>query len=168
MKRRAFTLVELLVALSISTLLLGAISSLFVIMARALPDDTSPLSRTSQLTRAVDRFAFDVSWATQVVQASTSKCEFIVPDCTGDAVDDSVVYKWAGAGASWTRELNGGAAETICESLKSLTFTWRCRRVAGGVGIRSLETVQVELVSADAAALPVIAKISATSHASVP
>lgn len=168
MNRRGFTLAETLVSMAISSLVLGAIGSLFVIMSKALPDDSSSLSRANQLSRAVDRFSFDVSWATQVTMGSPAKCEFVVPDCTGDAIADTVVYEWAGAGRPWKRTLNAGEAETICPAVETLDFLWRYRAVAGTPVTKTLETVQVELTSSNPTAPKVVAKISGMSHAVIP
>lgn len=168
MNRRGFTLAEMLVSMAISSLVLGAIGSLFVIMSKALPDDSSSLSRANQLSRAVDRFSFDVSWATQITRGSPARCELIVPDCTGDAVADTVVYAWAGAGSPWTRTLNAGETETICDAVKTLDMLWRYREVAGSPVTKTLETVQVELTSSNPTAPKVVAKISGMSHAVIP
>jgi prepilin-type N-terminal cleavage/methylation domain-containing protein len=166
--RRGFTMPELMLSLVISSMLLGAIASLFVLMARTLPDDTSSLSRANQLTRAVDRFSFDVSWATQIVQGSPSRCEMVIPDCTGDSVADTVIYAWAGAGSNWTRTLNAGTTETICPAIQSFTMSWRYRQVAGTPTVKTLECVQIELKSTNPRTPSVVSKISATSHAVVP
>ena len=168
MRHRGFTLAEMMVSLAISSLVLGAMGSLFVIMAKALPDNSSALSRANQLTRAVDRFSFDVSWATQIVQGSPARIELVVPDCTGDAVADTVVYLWSGANGAWTRTLNAGAPETICAAVKSLGMSWRYRLVAGTPVIKTLECVQIELTSSNPTAPAVVAKISAMSHAVIP
>lgn len=168
MNRRGFTLAEMLVSMAISSLVLGAIGSLFVAMARALPDESSSLSRANQLTRAVDRFSFDLSWATQVTQASPARCEFVVADCTGDAIADTVVYAWGGAGQSWTRTLNAGTAETICPAIQTLSMSWRYRNVAGTTVVKTVECVQIELTSSNPRAPSVVAKISALSHARIP
>jgi len=137
-------------------------------MSKALPDDSSSLSRANQISRAVDRFSFDVSWATQVTMGTSARCEFVVPDCTGDAIADTVVYAWAGAGSPWTRTLNAGEAETICPAVQKLDFLWRYRNVTGTPVTKTLETVQFELTSSNPTAPRVVAKISGMSHAVIP
>ena len=166
--RRGFSMVELVVALAISSLLLGAIASLFVLQSRAMPDGTGSMSQESAAAGAIERFAFDLSRARFVNSATATRVEFVVCDCTGDGVDDLVVYSWGGAGQPWVRALNAGAAETVCDKIAALSITWRVRSVAAPAAIKTVEGAEVRVTSSDSRARVVEGSGRAICHARLP
>jgi len=168
MTRRGFSMVELVVALAISSLLLGAIASLFVLQSRAMPDGTSVLSRENAASAGIARFAFDLSRATFVNSATLARVELVVSDCTGDGVDDLVVYTWAGTGQPWVRTLNASMAETVCDQVGGLSIVWRVRSVAAPAAIKTVEGAEVRITSSDARARAVEGAGRAVCHARLP
>ena len=127
---RGFTLVETLVSLTILGLLMGALGSVFVLSALALPTRQPTVTGPVNAARAVERIVQDVVYANAVTSGSDTSLSLTVPDRNGDAADESVTFSWDGRrGSPLIRTLNGSVQETLLTNVRALSFGYRLRSV---------------------------------------
>ncbi len=131
---RAFTLVEMVLAASVTGVVMAACVSLTLIAGRAVPDSKNdPVAALSRANRAADLIADDVACATEVVAKSATSLELTVTDRDGNGVSDRVRYAWSGVvGEPLTRAYSVGGptagqwlyedAVAIATDVRELTF----------------------------------------------
>lgn len=121
-----FTLAEVVAALGIMTILLGAIGSALIVAIRALPNGSSPLEAVARGGSALEQIASELHTATAVAAASDKVIEFSVPDRSGDGAPESIRYAWSGtAGDPLTRSYNGGAATDFVPGVHDFDLAYR-------------------------------------------
>ena len=132
---RAYTLIELVVALAVSTMLIGALGSAVVIAASALPaDDRS--ARVLDTTDSLAQLASDLEQAMYATAPSSQELRVVVPTRDGDGAPDVIRYGWSGkSGDPVTRTLNSTPATSVIEDVT-------------GFGVR-LEIIDVEETFSD-------------------
>lgn len=109
----AFTLIEMVVSLSIISVVFLAMGSVMVLASKAVPD---PKASTGMALTAdlLEQIAAEVQVATSVSIATDKGIAFTVPDRDGDGTDESIVYLWGGvAGSALVRQYNGGTVVTV-------------------------------------------------------
>ncbi len=130
--RPAFTLLELLVAFAASTVLLGAMGSIFVLASRALPGSQTALTAGPAAARALSVLSADVAYATAAVSGDATTLSLTLPDRNGDNVDEAIVYGWAGTpGDPLTRTVNG-ATETLLADTRAFSLAYETSTVTRG------------------------------------
>lgn len=123
-RRGAFTLVEVLLALALATIVLSALQSLIMIAGRAIPDLDGVQASTVAASDALERLTGEVSVAVEVLEVSASSITFSVNDWTGDDIVETIKYAWSGAaGDPLLRAVNGGNASVLIESVESFSLT---------------------------------------------
>lgn len=122
-RRRAFTLVEVLLALALATIVLSALQSLIMIAGRAIPDLDGVQASTVAASDALERLTGEVSVAVEVLEVSATSITFSVNDWTGDDVLETIKYAWSGvAGDPLLRAVNGGNATVLIDSVESFSL----------------------------------------------
>ena len=123
--RAGFTMMEILVALSISTIVMLGVVSLLSLSSRAIPQPGG-LQETS--VNGADLFArltADLACAMQITRADATAITLLVPDRTGDDVPETISYSWAGtAGNPVLRVVNGTGSTELLGSVDSLQFSY--------------------------------------------
>ena len=115
---RALTLIEMVVSMSIVTLIIGAVSSAVIVASRAVSPRPSPASTLSSLGGALNRLLEEASLAITVTEHTPTALTFTLPDRTGDSVDDTIRYSWSGTpGDPLQRQLNADAPTTVAQSI---------------------------------------------------
>lgn len=123
-RREAFTLVEVMLALALATIVLGALQSLIMIAGRAVPDADGVQASTVTASDALERLAAEVSVALEVLDVTSQSITFSVNDWTGDDRVETIKYGWSGvAGEPLLRAVNGGTASVLVESVESFSLT---------------------------------------------
>jgi prepilin-type N-terminal cleavage/methylation domain-containing protein len=122
--RRGFTLIELTMALVVTTVLVGAVGSLVVMTTRAAAGNPRALSNSAGAAEAIDRFVAELSCAITVSEATSSAVSFTVADRNNDAQPETIRYSWAGAGTPLRRELNAAAAVNVTGNLAQLNLAY--------------------------------------------
>jgi len=123
--RRAFTLTELAVGLAIVSIVIVGLGSAIVVASKAIPGAASPAQRALQAADCVDDIAAELTYATTINAAEANAIEFVVVDRTGDATPETIRYEWSGnAGDPLTRQVNGGAVQTILEDVHAFDLTY--------------------------------------------
>lgn len=122
----AFTMVELVISMAISTLLISALGAALVLASRAMPSRESPQQTAITSCRALDLMTEELSTAIWVAEVYEHSIAFQVPD-RDPAVSpgpEFIMYSWSGvAGAPLKRSYNNGAAAIVVPQVYSLAIT---------------------------------------------
>ena len=120
---RAFTLIELVAALGITTILLAAIASAVMIATRASTDERCFL-RPMTAGRVVDQMSGELESALLVLSQTPTSISFTVPPRNGDTVPEKITYSWAGpSGAPLMRQYNSGTPVSLIDSVDQFSLT---------------------------------------------
>ena len=123
--RRGITLLELVISLSVVSILLGAMGSVILISARTMPGTQSDVDRVPLAQRAWTQIADDVRTATSVTMPDKLSLVLVVPERNPDGSDMTVTYAWGGnSGDALTREVDGGGAAPVITGVTDLEFGW--------------------------------------------
>lgn len=115
---RALTLFEMVVSMSIVTLIIGAVSSAVIVATRAVNPQSSPASTLSSLGEALSRLLEEASLAITVTEHTPTALTFTLPDRTGDSLDDTIRYSWDGMpGDPLQRQLNDDEPTTVAQGI---------------------------------------------------
>ncbi len=110
--RRAFTLVETVTSMAISSILLLAMGSTIVVAARAVPSGDETVIREGAVERGLAVMESDIEIATAIT-SGPGGIELAVPDRDGDRTPDTITYEWDKGDRMVTRYRNGQAAEEL-------------------------------------------------------
>ncbi|CAG0996336.1 hypothetical protein PHYC_02586 [Phycisphaerales bacterium] len=123
--RRAYTLVEVIISITIlSVILLGAQSAV-LLAAKSVPSPDDQSAAASAAGDALSSLADDIAVATAFSVRSPSEVEFTVPDRTGDDKPDTIRYSWSGKpGQPLTMSINGAAATSIVPAVQILELLY--------------------------------------------
>jgi prepilin-type N-terminal cleavage/methylation domain-containing protein len=125
MSPRAYTLLEVVLATAILAVVLLGAQSAVVIAARAIPSGTSGPSALVAASTALGTLADDLPVAKSIDTMTATDIQFVVPDRTGDAVDDTIRYVWSGvAGDPLKRIVNGGAAQVVGAGVQDFALAY--------------------------------------------
>lgn len=131
--RAGVTLVELVVALSLTTIVMAAATSVMFVASRALPKQGDASVRATDAALALAMLEAEAQVASRV-RLEDDAVRFLVPDRTGDLLDDQIIYRWAGnAGDALTRTDHRGTSDAIA-SVTAATFEWTKDRGDVGAG----------------------------------
>jgi prepilin-type N-terminal cleavage/methylation domain-containing protein len=155
MHKRAFTLLEMLLAMVITTIIVAAIAGSSQIMFRtANLSQTAPASGAVVARSAVDRIAEDLKLATSIPEQSASALTVTVPDRNSDSTPETIRYAWSGvAGEPLTRQYNNESAVSIATNVTSLNFRHVVRTVGPTPPPAPVEGAEQLFVGSDALAL---------------
>ena len=128
--RDAFTLLELTVSLSITSILLVAVGSAIVLAAKAIPNAQDQTNVFLTSGKATDDLVSELQFALGFTQRTANTVEFTVADRDGDTVDETIRYEWSGTpGDPLTRQYDGGTPVTIVEAAQEFALTYTTRIV---------------------------------------
>ncbi len=91
--RRAFTLVEVLVAITLSVFLLAAVLGTALYLIRSGIQASHYVEMDAQIRRAIDRFGNDVKAASQITWNGSSDITLALPDAAG--ATSTLTYAWS-------------------------------------------------------------------------
>lgn len=121
---RAFTMIEVVTSMAISSILLVAIGSAMVLAGRALPASDGPMTAALSTASVVDKITAEMQYALQFSERTSQAIQFTIPDRDGDGKPEKIRYTWSGvAGAPLLRSYNGGNAAQLLPSVQSLSFS---------------------------------------------
>lgn len=122
--RRGLSLAELLVAMAISTIVLGGAVAAIGMAGRTFQSATSGLQATPALD-GLARMSADLELAIRFEERTTTVVAFYVPDRTGDGAPDLLRYAWGGNdGDPITLSLNGSPASTVVPSVSGMSLAY--------------------------------------------
>lgn len=139
--RRAFTLIELAVSLTVMALVMIALGSVLTLLGRAIPTERESLKDTNanaaRAASAFESLASDLVLASGVRDLSSTaqaftdaqgrqafrSITFTVPDRDADAAPELLTLRWS-AGSPLTLTTNGGEARTVIDNVQDFSVRW--------------------------------------------
>lgn len=125
MTRHAYTFIEVVLAMAVTSVVLLGAQSAVMIASRALPSATSGPSAVVAAGQAMGIIADDLALATAFATLDPAAVEFTVPDRDGDAAPDVIRYSWSGTpGDPLERRFNGGPAAVLAASIQEFSLEY--------------------------------------------
>ncbi|MCH7886097.1 MAG: prepilin-type N-terminal cleavage/methylation domain-containing protein, partial [Planctomycetes bacterium] len=154
--RCGFTLVELIAAMTVMTILMMGMGSAMIITSRAIPDDQSPMSIASESRNVLDRLTEDLLYATSITEKAATAITIIVADRGhGAAGPETIRYAWSGTpGDPLTLEYNGAPAVNLVDEIQDFALSYAVKADQAGE-VPLVEGAQKELFFHDGRNLPV-------------
>lgn len=112
-----FTLVELLIGMSLALMVMGAVLSSYLFLARNLARLANQQTLETQGRRALAYFAQDVRMASSLTSPSISSMTLTLPTTT-------VTYTYDSSADTLTRTPAGGTAQILAPNLQSFYFRY--------------------------------------------
>ena len=129
-QRCGFTLVELVVAMAISTVLLASIASAIMLAARALPGSDHPLITTLDASSTASRIAGELSCALSFSERTPTSVTFTVADRDFDSIAETIHYSWSGiSGQPLVRQYSGSLAASVLEDVREFQIEYELTNV---------------------------------------
>lgn len=123
--RPGYTLVELTVAVSVATVLMGGLGSAIILASRAIPAPDSPTRATADAFHVAEQIAGELFCAFAFTERSSTAVEFRVHDRDADFSNETIRYAWSGTpGDPLTRQYNGGTAVEIASGVQEFALAY--------------------------------------------
>ena len=124
--RRAFTLVELVAAMAVTTVLMAGMGSAIMIATNSLPDPSSPLEISRASRMIADQITGDLLCATVVTTMTPNAITFDVADRNhGGPGPETITYAWSGTpGHPLTRQYNVGTIVNFLEDVQEFDLRY--------------------------------------------
>lgn len=125
-RRRGFTLAELVVSVSVLSVLMGGLASAMVIATKAMDGGSTRTARSVRAAHVMARVNEDLSFAISFSERTPTAATFEVPDRDLDGLPDVIRYAWSGvAGDPLTVEYNNsGNPRTIAENVHDFDLSY--------------------------------------------
>ncbi len=124
LRRRAFTLVEMVAAAAITAIILAACVSAVLLAAKAIPDPSDAVSGSISAARITDQIAGELENATLITEQTATSLAFNVPPRGNDSSPERIRYSWSGvAGAPLLRQYNRSAAASVIDRVYQFSVT---------------------------------------------
>lgn len=124
-RHRAFSLLELVVALGSMSIVMVAIGSIVVLALRAVPADDRPSEAFQSSSEAFDTLTRELAFCTALTRIDSNLVRFTGPDVTSDGVSDQVTYEWSGTtGDPLLRTVNAGTAHVVATGITSFALAY--------------------------------------------
>jgi prepilin-type N-terminal cleavage/methylation domain-containing protein len=140
-----FTLIEVLVSLSVMSILMLGISAAMGLALRAVPDEDSAMVRITDAGSVLDQVINDLRYARHITERSATAVRVVVADRDGDGAPQTIRYAWSGTpGDPLTRTDGIGAAVAILANVHDFTLSYDLRsqnETYPGPNVESAETV---------------------------
>lgn len=123
--RRGFTLVELVLNLTVLTLITGTVTTAVVMATHALPAAHSPLQSTHSAYAVVEQMAGEIFVATSFADRSARAISFVVPDRNNDGQPETILYEWSGVpGEALQRKYGNQIKSVVAENVFEFELTY--------------------------------------------
>ena len=138
---RAMTLIEMVISLSMLTVILASSVSLVLVAAKAMSSEASNTATDAVTARlATDQIIDDLKTATAITEQTTTAITMIVPDRDADGTAEVIRYAWNGlTGAPLTRQYNSRTPATIASNVHATNFTYLTKTVGKPPAIEGTE-----------------------------
>ncbi len=129
-ERSAFSLVEMMAAMTVLSIMVVGVGSTLVIASRAVDDGTAVNAQIPEARDIGDLIMADFSDAIAITERTATAITITVPDRDNNGDDETLRYEWDGtAGGIVTRQYNGGTVVTIAEDVHRFDLTYLTRTV---------------------------------------
>lgn len=117
---RGFSLVELVMAMAVSGILVGAMAATLVTASSALEQGTGTFGSERAAAEAMADLQSDLAEAIEFYERTSTSVWFSVPDRNGDKVNEHIRYAWSGVpGEPLTRSTNGNTPAAIASDVRA-------------------------------------------------
>lgn len=123
--RPGFTLVEVLVSVSILSIIMAGLMSALLLATKTLPRADDPAMIAPEADTAFELIMADAMLASSV-SADGDTLKLIIPDQNADKTDEIIAYELAAPGSpptSLLRTFNGRAPRTLLSRVRAMSFT---------------------------------------------
>ena len=127
-RQRAFSLTELVVSMSMMTVLFAVIMSSVLLASKALPDPDDPLTETFVAGQTAEQLLEDLQDAIYITESTSASITFVVADRDGNGTHETIRYAWGGTdGDPLTRQYNDGNALAVVEHVQQFALGYLVR-----------------------------------------
>jgi prepilin-type N-terminal cleavage/methylation domain-containing protein len=120
-----FTLVEIVVSLSVMSILMLAMGSALLVATKALPDAERTTTKLNQASQIAEQITTELQEARHITERNGQAVTFTVADRDGDGSPERIRYAWSGtAGDPLTRQYNFGTAVTVLADMSQFSLTY--------------------------------------------
>lgn len=131
--KAAYTLVELMISMSLATLLIAGLSSSLFIATAAFDISRSTSLQRARAADVTSEIIADLNLAMSFSERTATAITFTVPDRDDDEISETIRYAWSGeAGDPLTVEYNGSPETVIADDVHRFSFTFLTRDMTGG------------------------------------
>jgi len=128
LRRRAFTLVEMVMSLVILSVILPVCGSIVMMAGRATTDGATRNLAQMQAADAASQMTDDLNVALNFTQRTALAATFTVPDRLSAGSPQVVSYSWSGnPGDPLLRQFNGGASTALLNGVQNLNLAFTPR-----------------------------------------
>lgn len=127
MNRHGFTLVEMVVALSITTVLVVAMGSALTFAGRATPQPNDAMTVSLAAHDVLSDLAAELSYGIDITDRTATAITFTIADQTGDDTPETIRYEWTGDAMTpgpITRSENGGVPATLFDDATDFALSY--------------------------------------------
>lgn len=126
----AFTLIEMVVSLSVVSIIFLAMGSVMLMSAKAIPTSSDPSVQTFESMDAIRQLTTELQTATVIAAATDRSIAFKIPDRDGNGQEEMLAYFWSNSpGAPLVRIYNGGASVSVIPNVQSFSLEYDIRSV---------------------------------------
>ncbi|HEY1686401.1 MAG TPA: prepilin-type N-terminal cleavage/methylation domain-containing protein [Tepidisphaeraceae bacterium] len=127
----AFTLVEMVLAMVILSVLMLAGQSAIRIAGHSVPSSSSPTYSTGNSQRGLSQLAADLSYARTITAMTSTSITFTVAARGSDSSPETICYSWDGVvGDPLTRQYNSDPAVNLVTSVNAFSLLFDKKVVA--------------------------------------
>ena len=142
-----YTLVEMVAALAIVSILMLGVGSAMLVASRAVDPGTRPRV-THTAAEAAARVAGDIEFAVAFTERAAHAVTFTVADRDGDGSEETIRYAWSGAaGDPLTRQVNGGTAVTVLDDVRECDLSYNLKSLTEEPDAQRSESGEILLAS---------------------
>lgn len=119
--RPGFSLIELVIAISLTAIVSLGLMSALMLSVRAIPESDDAGIVAARIDNASEFLLADIMLASEVdVTDSNRKLDLIIPDITGDGVADDIEYRFNSG--ELTRKVNSGKDRVMVQGISAGQF----------------------------------------------
>lgn len=124
-----FTLVELVTALAIASILFLALGNAVYIATKALPGKDDPAANSVVAARVMDQIASELEEAVHIRELTSSGVAFSVADRDGDGINERIGYSWSGNADDPLVRTYNGVSWAVIDRVHTFNLVANCRHV---------------------------------------
>ncbi len=122
----AFTLIEMVVSLTIVSIVFLAMGSVMMLATKAVPSPDDPVNQMIENADILEQITSELQTATTITAATDKGIAFTVPDRDADGADEVIQYAWAGvAGEPLYRQYNGGNMVAVMPAVSQFELVYQ-------------------------------------------
>ncbi len=123
--RAGATLVEVVAAMAIMSVLMLAMGSTIYLASKAIPTNQSPNEAITQTSQTAQQIAQELRTAVYITERSANAVAFALADRNSDGLPETVRYAWSGTASDpLTRQTNNAAAEPILDNVQQFDLSY--------------------------------------------